>query len=97
MSAFADDDAARYINPIAFETVDLVQQDVRIDHDSVADKIHGLRPEYSTRHKVNAELALVVNHCMSGIVAAGKTGHDVHISGKDIDDLPLAFVTPLRA
>jgi hypothetical protein len=97
MRAFTDYDASRNVNPITAEAVDLVQKDVRINHHTIANEVHRMGPEYTTWNKVDAELALVVYYGMPGVIAAGESGHDVHISRKDIDDLPLAFITPLRA
>ena len=46
---------------------------------------------------MEAELALVGNDRVSGVVAAGESGYDVRVLGEHIYYLALAFVAPLGA
>ena len=43
------------------------------------------------------KLSLVVDHRVPGVGAAAITDHCGDVSGKVVDDLPLAFVAPLTA
>ena len=38
-----------------------------------------------------------MNNSMAGVVSALASHHDIGVGREDVDDLPLAFIAPLRA
>ena len=52
-------------------------------------------PADARRNQVELEFSLFVDHRVPGIIAAGIADYAIHLPGKVINDLPLAFVAPL--
>jgi hypothetical protein len=46
--------------------------------------------------KMHLELAIGINYCMPGIVPPGETHHYMSLLRKEIHDLPLPLISPLR-
>ena len=81
--------------PADSKSVDFGQQRRRIEHQPVAD--HGLLagPQNAARNQLQDELPVADENRVAGIVPALITRHDIEALGEQIDDLPLAFVSPL--
>ena len=79
------------------QLVDLGEERRRIDHDAVADDAGDARMQDAGRKQPQHELAPVGVHGVTGVVAALIPGHDRKIRRQQIDDLALAFVSPLRS
>ena len=79
--------AKKTLSPEAY--VDLVQQHLRIDYNTVADKADLLRVEDASGHKVQGELALVVDDGVPGVVSRRVASNDVGILGEEVDHAAL--------
>ena len=91
-----DQDAAR----TTVHTPPLLQflvQRGRLDDDAVSDHAALVRMQDSGRDQVQDVLALADDDGVAGVVASLVAGHDVKAFGDEVDDFPLAFVSPLRA
>ena len=66
-------------------------------NDTVADDALDTLAQNTGRDQVQYRLLAIDNQCMPGIVTALKAHHAGHLFGQQIDDLALAFVTPLGA
>ena len=97
MRPLADHQTLGDIQAILLQTVYLVQKHVRVYNHAVANYIHGLRPENSTRNEMDTEFSIVVHYGVACVVSSRKTCHNIGVAGKDIDYLALSFVAPLRS
>ena len=79
------------------ELVDLGEQRLRIDDDAVADHAGDAVVEDAGRQQPQHELAAVGVHRVPGVVSALVARDDREMRRQQIDDLALAFITPLRA
>ena len=95
--AVADEQVPAHRDAGRFQRLDLREQRRRIDHQPVAD--HGLlpRPQDAARNQLQNELLLADEHRVAGVVPALIAGDDIEALGEEIDDLPLALVSPLGA
>ncbi len=77
------------------ETVHLLDQDGRINDDSVADnaKLSGMKN--AGRDEVQDGLLPLDDQGMSGIIAALEPGDDIGVCRIEVDDFSLSFITPL--
>ena len=90
-----DNQPVLYVYALFGQAVYLVEKDIRIDDHSIANHIHSLGPEHTARNDVEAELAILVDDGMSGVVAAGEPRHNVGVTRQHIDYLSFSFVAPL--
>ena len=97
VGALADDQPVPDADAPRFEAGDLVEEHVRVYDDPVADDVQGMRPDDARREQVELELTLLGDNSMAGVVAAGESGDNVAFSGKNVDELALAFIAPLGA
>src|SRR5262245_16874959 len=102
MGAIADEQVAMIdFYALRAQAVDLVEQRMRRDHHAVADDAGLARMGDARRDQVEHEFmvdsAAANDDGMAGVVAALITGDDVEMWREQIDDLALAFVSPLRA
>ncbi len=85
------------VHALALEQVDLVEQDAGVDDDAVADHRRDVVVEHAARHQLEGEGLPVHHDGVPGVVAALVADDHVHLLGKQIGQLALAFVTPLGA
>ena len=95
MGTLAHHDPVGYVYPSRLEIVNLLEKHVRIDYDAVADDVQRLRPEYAAWYKVEAELAVVGDDGVSGVVATGESRDHLRVPRKIVNYLALAFIAPL--
>jgi hypothetical protein len=88
---------AAHVDPAGLEAVDLAGEHLRVDDDAVADDAALALVEDAAGDQVQGELLAVAHDRMAGVVAALEADDGVGSLGKEIDDLPLALVTPLGA
>src|SRR5262245_59268096 len=102
MGAIADEQVAMIdLDALRAQPVDLVEQRLRRDHHAVADDA-GLAGMGDARrdqveHEFMIDSAASNDDGMAGVVAALIASDDVEMGSERIDDLALAFVSPLRA
>src|SRR5262249_14437649 len=97
MRAIADKKIARDRDPGRLQRFDLGQEGLWIDDQPVADDGLFTRPQNTAGDELQNELLLPNEHGMPGVVAALITRDDVKAAGEQIDDLPLALISPLGA
>ena len=93
----ADEDTGSDIDAGLRELVHLRKERLGIDHHAVADDAGDARMKNSGRNQPQNELRALDVHGVAGVVAALIPGHDRKMRGQQVDDLALAFVSPLRA
>ena len=87
----------RTADAAALEGVDLAEQRGQIDHHSVADDGDDVRVQHATGDELQRVPLGAHHHGVAGVVAA-LVAHHVGVFGSEkVDDLGLAFVTPLGA
>ena len=97
MRAIADEEIARHRDAGGFQRIDLGEQRGRIDDQAVADDGLLAGPQDAARDQLEDELLFADEDGVAGIVAALIARDDVEPFGEEIDDLPLALVSPLGA
>ena len=75
--------------------VELLEQDRRVDDDTVADDRRDVVVEDAARHQLECEGLAVDDDAVAGVVAALVTDHQVHFAGKEIREPALPLVAPL--
>ena len=70
MGAVADFQPLAGVDSVAFESVKLVEQSLRVDNDSLADHGNFARPQDSRRDQLQNEFLAVRNNGMAGVGAA---------------------------
>ena len=73
------------------------QQRRRIDHQAVADDGLLAGPQNAARDQLEDEFLFADEDRVAGVVAALIARHDIEALGEEIDNLPLALVSPLGA
>ena len=86
-----------HVDARRFERLDLIQQRRRIDHHAVADHRLHARPQNAARNQLQDEFLLADEYGVAGVVPALIARHDVEVLREQVDDLPFALVSPLRA
>jgi hypothetical protein len=79
------------------ELVHFLEQRLRVDDDAVADDAGDARVQDARRDEVQHELLTVNVNGVPGVVPALVARHRRKMRCQHVDDLPLAFVSPLRA
>ena len=96
VGAFADHEVLGR-DAAVLELVELLEERLGIDDDAMADDAGGLRVQDAARDEVKAVLLAARDHGVAGVVAALGANDHVHGVGEQVDDLALAFITPLAA
>ncbi len=97
LGALGDEQPAARRHAEALELVDLVEERLRVDHHAVAEDAAHVGAQDARRDEVQREVAVAEPHGVAGVVAALIAHHGVEGRGDQVDDLPLAFVSPLHA
>ena len=79
------------------QAVDLLEQDLRVEDDAVADHADLVGMEDARGDQVELELLAAADDRVAGVVAALEADDHVGLVGEQIGDLPLALVAPLGA
>src|SRR5262249_7764456 len=79
------------------QAFDLANQCDRIDHDSVSNYANFAAPENSRRDQVENVFKAMMENGMPGVIAALATNNNISLGRKDVDNLALTFVAPLRS
>ena len=90
------DDELGGVHAAGVESVDLLEQDVQIDHHAVGDHRHRV-VQNSRRQQVQRVLLAVHDQGVAGVVPAGVADGVVDPVTELVGRLPLALVAPLRA
>ena len=95
--AIADVQPALDVDPVRDQLVDLREQRLDVEHHSVADRAPHAGVQNSARDLVEHERLVADVHGVAGVGAALVANDPVRALGEDINELALAFVSPLRA
>ena len=95
--ALADEQAGRHVISEPAELVDFRKERLRIDDDAVTDGARHVRMEDSRRQQPQNNLRGADKHRVTGVVPALIARHHREVRRQQIDDLPFAFISPLRA
>ena len=76
---------------------DLLEQRLRIDHHAVAEHARLARMAHARRDQVRDQLLAADHERVAGIRPAAVADDDVGPLGEQVDDLALAFISPLRS
>ena len=79
------------------QRLDLAEEDVRVDHDAVADHAGLAGVQDARGDEVELELLAVAHDRVAGVVAALVADDHVGLLGEQVGDLALALVAPLGA
>ena len=96
MSPVTDQDVGFMVETIFQQAIKLLDQGPRIDNDSVADDADRSLLENPGRNRMEYVLVVTHQHGMSGVRSTLVANHDVGFSGENVDDLPLALISPLQ-
>src|SRR5690606_16888159 len=83
-------------NAGGFDLLDLLDQGLRIDDNTAADDAMRLRVKDAGRQQVQNVTVLADLDGVAGVVATLVTRHHIEAFRQDVDNLALAFVTPLE-
>ena len=97
MGLVAHEQAVADVDAGLRQLVDLGKERLGIDDDAVADDAGDAGVQDARREQAQDELASVRVDGMAGVVPALIAGDDRKIWRQQIDDLALAFVSPLRS
>jgi hypothetical protein len=97
MGAITDEQISVNIHSRSAQSSNFLKKSQRIKHYTVADHPAAARAQHSRRHKLENEFLAANDDGVTGIVAAGVTGHDRKTLRKNVYNLAFTFVTPLRA
>src|SRR5690606_36553621 len=89
--------ARTHVQPGGFEFVDFFEQGLGRQHHAVADEARYAGMHDARRNQAQDGLFAVDPQSMPGVVAALETNHALDGLGQPVNDLALAFVTPLGA
>jgi glutaredoxin-related protein len=79
------------------QTVDLRDERDRVDNNAISNHAGFAAPEDSRWDQMQNIFDAAMNDCVAGIVAALTADNDVCLGSKDVDDFPLALISPLHA
>ncbi len=79
------------------QLLDLLEQRFGVDDHAVAEEAELVRMDDARGDQPQCEVLVGELHRVPGVVAALIPSHDVEALAEKIDDLPLSFISPLRA
>src|SRR5437879_12217476 len=97
MGAIADEQAVIHLHAVVTQSGDFFEKCDGIEDYTIADDAAASRAQYATGHQLQDKFFAVDDDCVPGIVASGVARHDGENLRQDIDDLAVAFATPLGA
>jgi hypothetical protein len=97
VSLLADEQVAVDIHAHPRKLVHLLEERLRIDDDTVADDAGDARMQNARRNQMQDELRPFHINGVSSVVPALVPRDSREMRRQHVDDLPLAFVAPLRA
>src|SRR5438094_321902 len=97
MSPIADESAAIHLHAVSPQCGNFLEKCYGIEYDAVPDHAAAAGTQHATGNQLQDEFLAIDDDGMAGIVSAGIASHYGEILRQDIDDLTLAFVSPLGA
>ena len=97
MRLVADDEPVADVDAGGRQFVNLGKQGLRVHNQTIADDARNARVQDAGRQQAEHELPAVGVHRVSCVVAALIPRDDRKVRRQQVDDLALAFVTPLGA
>ncbi len=94
MGAVADEQPGR-VYAAFIQVVDFFIQHGGIDNDTVADNRSGLFVENTRRRETQLKYAVRIDHCVAGIISAGKAYYILGFFRQHINEFSFTFVSPL--
>ena len=85
------------LTPCASRDSNLLEQDLRVNDNAVADETDLIGVEDAGRHHVKPEDTLVGDHGVTGVVPRRVAHHYGGVAGQEVHHAPLALVAPLTA
>src|SRR4029078_1811809 len=79
------------------ELVELTDEALRIDDHALREDARDVLAEDAARHEPHDDLLVAHDERVPRIRSPAVTDDEIRALGEDVDDLPLAFVAPLRA
>src|SRR5690606_19869060 len=93
----ADFQAVTNGNTVRFKLPHFFQQGFRRQHHTVPDEALDILPQYAGRNQVQSRLLTFDHQCVTGIMPALKADNGSHLVCQKVNNLALAFITPLGA
>src|SRR5438128_11815697 len=97
MGAIADEQAVIHLHAVVTQSGNFFEKCNGIENYTVSDYAAASCAQHATRDQLQDKLFAVDDDRVPRVMAAGVASHDGKILRQDIDDLALAFVTPLGA
>src|SRR4051794_28520560 len=97
LSAIADEQVAIDFNASVSESRNFFEEGDRVEHHAITDNAPAILPQHAARNELEYEPLAINDDGMPGVVSAGVTRDHGKSFREYIDDLALAFVSPLRA
>jgi hypothetical protein len=91
------DDQVGGADALGVEVVDLLEENLGVDHHPMPDDADGRGVEDAAGDEVEPVLLPLSDHRVAGVVATLRAHHHVDAIGEEVDDLALALVAPLPA
>ena len=95
MGTIADGKVLRDLHALSLQMVHFFDQRTGIDHDAIPNQTPGAAIQNPRRDQMENERIPFIDDGMAGIGAPLVPHNQIGILGKDVDDLPFAFVAPL--
>src|SRR5262249_39997260 len=95
--AVGDEEPSIQLNSKIAQLLDLVEKCQGIKHNAIPDHAAAVFAQHSAGDELQDELLTADNDGVPGVVSAGVTRNHGKILSKHIDNLALAFITPLRS
>jgi len=97
LSTIADKQVAVDFYSSIPEPGNFLEESDRVEHDAIANYATAILTEDAARNQLQYETLPINDYSVPGVVPPGITCHDGKSFRKHVDDLALAFVSPLRA
>ena len=94
---FGDEQAILDVDACGFEFVDLLEQRFGRQHDAIADVARDARAHDARRNQAQDGFLAADDQRVTGVVTALEANDALRVVRQPVDDLALAFITPLGA
>src|SRR5262245_28401898 len=95
MGAVADEQSPVAADPGGAQFLNLTLEGREVDDHAVSDHAYLIRMQYSRGYQMQHVLLTVDDHRVTGVVSSLIAGYHIEVCRQQIDDLALAFITPL--
>ncbi len=97
LGAVRQEEPAARVDARRMQLLELLEEGLRRDHHAVAhDALHAFVQD-SRRDEPQREVAIAELHRVPGVVPALVAHHGIECRAEEIDDLPLALISPLHS